>query len=69
MKTAASILMTFDPGNSIEDAFHDAVEVASKIGCVIEFKFNEVNYLKEVHYVRHYSKIRKRGNGVCLRCR
>lgn len=43
MKTAVSLTLNFDPGNSIEDAFDDAAELANKIGCVMEFEFNGVH--------------------------
>jgi hypothetical protein len=41
MKTSCSITLNFDPGNDITDAFEDAVTMANKLGCVIDFKFND----------------------------
>lgn len=42
MKTTCSITVNFNAGNTIEDAFGDAVELATKLDCCIEFMFNNV---------------------------
>ena len=45
MKTQVSMKIEFNAGNSIENAFEDAIELANRVGCTMEFKFNDVTCL------------------------
>lgn len=42
MKTSVTMQLNFNRGTNIEDAFEDAVMLANKIGCSMQFEFNGI---------------------------